>query len=150
MQKKKYFISWEGEVHRPIFPDFATFGIVCNQSSSKWPTMANLAIEVAQIGLKWQILVNFQLFPSFPTKAAQMDSKRPISPNLHLLQSFPTKAAHFWPNFKKILSVGGTSANFLRFCNFSNCLQLKWLKMTHNGQYCHRSGLDWLKIANFG
>ena len=48
---------------------------ICNFSNHfqlKWlkrPTIANYATEVAWIGSKWPILVNFQLFPSFPTKS---------------------------------------------------------------------------------
>ena len=71
--------------------------------------MANFATKVAQIGLKWQILVNFQLFPGFPQKATQIDSKWPISPDSQLFQSFPTKAAHFWQNLKIFHFWGGTS-----------------------------------------
>ena len=41
-------------------------------------------------------------------------------------------------------------ANFLSFSTFSNGFTLKWLKMTHNGQFCQKSGLDWLQTANFG
>ena len=151
MQKKKFLISWGAEVHWPIFPDFATFELFATkvaQNDPQWPIWPLKWLRLARNCQLWSI---FNFSHLFPQKAAQMDSEWPISPSLHLLQSFPTKAAHFWPNFKKFLSAGGgTSANFLRFWNFSNCLQLKWLKMTHNGQYCHQSGLDWLKIANFG
>ena len=57
-------------------------------------------------------------------------------------------------NFLKILFsilVGGgaTSANFLNFSTFSNHFTPKWLKMTHNGKFCQKNGLDWLKMANF-
>ena len=68
--------------------------------------MANFATKVARIGLKWPILVNFQLFPGFPQKASQIDSKWPISSDSQLFQSFPTKAAHFWQNLKNFYFVG--------------------------------------------
>ena len=43
------------------------------------------------------------------------------------------------------------TGNFFEFFNFfANHFTLKWLKMTHNGKFCQKSGLDWLKIANFG
>ena len=45
---------------------------------------------------------------------------------------------------------GGSSVNFLSFSTFSNSFTLKWLKMTYNGEFCQNSGLDWLKMANFG
>ena len=40
--------------------------------------------------------------------------------------------------------------NILSFSTFSNCFTWKQLKMTHNGEFCQKSGLDWLKMANFG
>ena len=64
---------------------------------------------------------------------------------------FPPKWLIFLPNLKIFIYRGrGTSANFPRFCNFLNRLQPKWLKMTHNGQFYHQSGSDWLDMANFG
>ena len=45
---------------------------------------------------------------------------------------------------------GGYISKFLSFSTFSNCFTLKWLKMTHNGQFCQKCGLDWLQMANFG
>ena len=45
---------------------------------------------------------------------------------------------------------GGTLANFLSFSTFSNRFTWKQLKMTHNGEFWQKSGLDWLKMANFG
>ena len=53
---------------------------------------------------------------------------------------------------KKILFLGGrggTSANFLSFPTFSNCFTPMWLKMTHNGKFGQKSGLDWVKMAIF-
>ena len=38
---------------------------------------------------------------------------------------------------------------FFEFFNFLNCFTPKWLKMTHNGQFYQKSGLDWLQMANF-
>ena len=39
---------------------------------------------------------------------------------------------------------------FLSFSTFSNHFTLKWVKVTHNGKFCQKSGLDWLQTANFG
>ena len=199
--------------------------------------MTNFATKVAQIGSKWPVLVNLQLFPQ---KVAQIDLEWPILPDSQLFPIFPTKAAHFAPNFKIFIFGGvyisqfseicnflncfpnevaqndpqqailppkllGLAQNgqfwsifnfslkkwlrltwngqfclipnfsqyfppsspfctkfqnfhfwgvyigqFSEICNFLNCFQMKWLKMTHNRQFCHQSGLDWLKMANFG
>ena len=65
----------------------------------------------------------------------------------HLLQP---KCLTFGEISKIFIWRGGTSANFLNFSTFSNCFTLKWLKMTHNGKFCHQSGSDWLKMVNFG
>ena len=38
---------------------------------------------------------------------------------------------------------------FLSFPTFSNHFTLMWLKMTHNGKFGQKSGLDWVQTANF-
>ena len=83
---------------------------------------------------------------------AQIDSGWPNSPNSQLFPSFATKMSHFWRNLKIFLSWGGggTLAKFLSVLHFSNHFTPKWLKMTHNGKFCQKSGLDWLQTANFG
>ena len=53
-----------------------------------------------------------------------------------------SKKIYFW--------VGGYIGKFLSFSTFSNCFTLKWLQMIHNGEFCQKSGLHWLKMANFG
>ena len=40
-------------------------------------------------------------------------------------------------------------ANFLSFPTFPNCFTPMQLKMTHNGKFGQKSGLDWCKKANF-
>ena len=58
---------------------------------------------------------------------------------------------HFLKIFFSILGEGGgTLAIFLSFSTFLNHFTPKQLKMTHNGEFCQKSGLDWLKMANFG
>ena len=111
--------------------------------------MANFATEVAQIGSKWPIFFsNFNVSQVSPQKAAHIDLKWPISPNSQLFQSFPIQISSFLA--KSQIGGGGTLAKFSQICNFLNCFQPQWLKMTHDGQFCHQSGSNWLKIANFG
>ena len=57
--------------------------------------MANFATKVAQIGSKWPILVNFQLFPGFPPKAAQIDLEWLISLIHNFSNLFPPKQLIF-------------------------------------------------------
>ena len=67
------------------------------------------------------------------------------------LHDFTNTTSRFWRNFKNFCSGGaGTLANVLSFSTILNCSTQKWLKMTHNGEFCQKSGLDWLLMANFG
>ena len=66
------------------------------QIGSKWPIWVNFQVfpqKVAQIFTEWPILPNSQLFISFPRETAQNHLERPILPNSQLFQSFPTEAA---------------------------------------------------------
>ena len=117
------------------------------QNDPQWPILPAKWLRLAQNGQFWSI---FSFSNLFPQKAAQIDLEWPILPDSQLFQSFPTKAAHFSPNFKIFIFGGVYISQFSEICNFLNCFQIKWLKMTHNRQFCHQSGLDWLKMANFG
>ena len=86
-------------------------------------------------------------FHLFPQNEAQIDSEWPISPNSQLFHLLPQKHLIFGEISKIFIPGGGTLAYFL---SFSNCFTPKWLKMTHNGKFSQKSGLDWLKTANFG
>ena len=114
----------------------------CQILPKKW-------LRLAQNSQFWSFCMFFHLFHQ---NEAQIDSEWPISTDSQLFPSFATKASHFWRNLKNFHSWGGwgTSANFLSFSTFSNRFTLKWLKMTHNVKFCQKSGLDWLKTANFG
>ena len=75
-------------------------------------------------------MVNFTQFTTFPIFCHQSVSFLEKSQNILFLR-------------------GGTSANFLTFPTFSNRFTPMWLKMTHNGKFCQKSGLDRVKMANF-
>ena len=105
-------------------------------------------LRLAPNGQFWSFCRFFYLFSQ---NEAQIDSEWPISPNSQPFPSFATKASHFWRNLKKFCSWGrGTLAIFLSFSTFSNRFIPKQFKMTHNGQFCQISGLDWLQTAIFG
>ena len=102
---------------------------------------------MAPNGQFWSFCMFFHLFPQ---NEAQIDLEWPISPYSQLFPSFATKVSHFWRNLKNFHSWwGGTLDNFLSCSTFSNHFTVKWLKMTHNGKFCHKNGLDWLKMSNF-
>ena len=63
---------------------------------------------------------------------------------------FCHQSVSFLEKSQKFSFLGSTSANCLSFSTFSNHFSPKWLKMTHNGQFFQKSGLDWLQMANFG
>ena len=69
--------------------------------------------------------------------------------HFYLSSRFPPKQLIFHQISKFLFPGAGYISQFSKICNFLNCFQPKWLKMTHNGQFCHQSGLDWLKMANF-
>ena len=77
-----------------------------------------------------------------PQNEAEIDSEWSISPDSQLFPSFATKASHFWRNLKNFHFGGGTLANFLSFPTFPNRLTPMGLKMTHNGKFGQKSGLD--------
>ena len=138
-------------VHRSIFPDlqlFESFPYEVVQNDPQWSILPLKWFRLARNGQFWSI---FNFSHLFPQKVAQIDLEWPILPDLQRFQSFPTRAAHFSPNFKIFISGGqGVTHQFSQICNFLNHFQLKWLKMTHNGQFCHSSGLVQPKMANFG
>ena len=64
---------------------------------------------------------------------------------------FCHQSISFLEKFQKFsfLGWGVTSANFLSFPTFSNHFTPMRLKMTHNGKFGQKSGLDWVKTAIF-
>ena len=105
-------------------------------------------LRLAQNGQFWSFCMFFHLFSQ---NEAQIDLEWPISPNSQLSPFFATKVSHFWRNLKNFCSWGrGFISQFSYIGNFLNCFQPMWLKMNHNGQFCHQSGSDWLEMGNFG
>ena len=129
-----------------IFPDlqlFESFPTGEAQNDPQWPILPPKWLRLAQNGQFWSF---FNFSQVFPKKVAHIDSEWPISSNSQLFQYFPTKSAHFWPNLK---FWGGTLAKFFQICNFFNCFQPQWLKMTPNGQFCDHIGSNWPILVNF-
>ena len=86
----------------------------------------------------------FYLFPQ-----NDFDSEWSISPIHNFSHLLPPKHIIFGEISKIFISGGGTSANFLSFPTFSNRFTPIRLKMTHNGKFGQKSGLDWVKTAIF-
>ena len=113
--------------------------------------MANFAkkwLRLAQNCLFWS-------FCSFSIFSPKMRLRLTWNGQFHLIHNFfhllPPKHLIFGEISKIFIpGGGGTLANFLSFSTVLNCFTSKWLTMTHNGQFCQKNGLDWLKMANFG
>ena len=88
-------------------------------------------------------------FYLFPQNEVEIDSEWSISPDSQLFPSFATKASHFWRNLKNFRFWGGYIANFLSFPTFSNHFTPMLLKMTHNGKFGQKSGLDFKMAQSF-
>ena len=87
----------------------------------------------------------------FPQDEAQIHLEWPISPHSQLFPSFANKASHFSRNLKKFSFLeGGVHWQFFECSTFLIPFTQEQLKMTHNGEFCQKIGLDWLKMANFG
>ena len=76
-----------------------------------------------------------------------------MSPRTAILQSkfnfgHAKSSNNFSPDFRIFIWGWGTSTNFFSFSTFSNHFTQMQLKITHNGKFCQKSGLDWLKMTN--
>ena len=143
----KIFIWRQGTLAN-FFNFFKLFHTEAAKNDPQLQILPKKWLRLAQNGQFESFCMFFHLFPQ---DEAQIDSEWPISPNSQLFPSFATKASHFWRNLKIFCSWGRhTLAIFLSFSTVLNCFTLKHFKMTHNGKFCQKSGLDWLKMANFG
>ena len=109
--------------------------------------MANLAKSC----LDWVKMANFCHFTGFSPKVRLRLTWNGL---FHLIHNFthllPPKHLIFGEISKIFISRGGTLANFLSFSTFLNCFTPKELQMTHNGKFGQKSGLDGVKMVNFG
>ena len=140
-----------GGVHWQIFWVFQLIWIILHWTGSKWPSMVSFLKKWLRLTHKSQFLSFCSFIHIFPQNEAQIDLEWPISPDSQLFPSFATKASHFWRNLKNFYSWGERVHHQIFWVfNFLNHFTLEWLKMTLNGKFCQKSGLDWLKMTNFG
>ena len=138
--------EWSISPDSQLFPSFAT------KASHFWRNLKNYHC--------WGgTLANFFTFPTFSNhftpRRLKMKLRLTQNGQFHLIHNFshllpPIFFLHFWRNLKNYRFWGrGTLANFLSFPTFSNHFTPMRLKMTHNGKFCQKSGLDWVKMPNF-
>ena len=141
----KIFISGGGgtSANFLIFPTFSNCfspmrlemthnGKFGQKSGLDWVKMAIFAyfsIFSPKMRLTLLEMVNFTWFTTFPI--------------------FYHQSVLFLEKSQKFSFLGGTSAYFLSFPTFSNRFTPMRLKMTHNGKFGQKSGLDWVKTAIF-
>ena len=65
-----------------------------------------------------------------------------LLPPKHLISSKLSKICISWG--------GRYIGKIFEFFNILDSFHTKLAKMTHNGKFCQKSQLDWLKMANFG
>ena len=101
-------------------------------------------------GLDWVKTAIFAYFSIFPPK---MRLRLTRNGHFHLIHNFshllPPKHLIFGEISKILISGGGYIGNFLIFPTFSNRFTPMRLKMTHNGKFGQKSGLDWVQTAIF-
>ena len=113
-----------------------------------WQILPKKWLRLAPNGQFWSFCRFFHLFPQ---NEAQIDLRMANFTRFTTFPIFYHQSVSFLEKSQKsFLFFEGTSANFLSFSTFSNHFTPERLKMTHNGKFCQKSGLDWLKIANFG
>ena len=153
----------------PMFSNFfKSFHTNAAENDPQWQIWPK---KWLRLGQKGHFCIFFYLFPQ---NEVEIDSEWSISPDSQLFPSFATKVSHFWRNLKNFhfwgganffstlanffsfhifleesQKLGGTLANFLSFPTFSNRFTPMQLKMTHNGKFGQKSGLDWVKMAIF-
>ena len=127
--------------HNNLFKSFHTNAAGNDPQWQIWPK------TWLRLGQNGHFCIFFYLFPQ---NEVEIDSEWSISPDSQLFPSFATKASHFWRNLQNFHFWGrGTLANFLTFPTFSNRFTPIQLKITHNGKFGQKSGLDWVKMAIF-
>ena len=146
LEKSQNFLFLRGGgVHWPYLLNsstfFESFHTEAAQNDTQWPILPNKWLRLAPNGQFWSFCRFIYLFSKMRLR---LTLEWPILPDSQLSPSFATKVSHFWRNIKSLsFHRGGTSANFLSFSTFSNCFTPERLKMIHNGEICHQSGLDW-------
>ena len=130
--------------------NFLSFPTFLNCFTSMWHKMTHNCKFDQESGFDWVKTANLACFSIFSPK---MRLRLTQNGQFYLIHNFsrllPPKRLIFGEISKIFISVGGTSANFLSFPTFSNCFTPMLLKMTHNGKFGQKSGLDWVKMAIF-
>ena len=118
---------------------FKSFHTEAAHNDPQWQILPKKWLRLAQNGLFWS-------FCSFSIFSPKMRLRLTRNGQFHLIHNFshllPPKHLIFGEISKSFILGVGILANFLSFSTFLNHFTLKWLKMTHNGEFCPKHGLD--------
>ena len=131
--------------------NFLSFSNFPNRFTSEWLTMTHNGQFCQKSSLDWLQMANFGHFAGFSIFSSKMRLRLTQNGQFHPIHNFSHlchQSISFWRNLKNFCSAGVHQQIFV-FLNFLNCFTLKQLTMTHNGEFCQKSGLDWLQTANF-
>ena len=138
----KVFIPGRGYIGKffEFFIFFESFHTEAAQNDTQWPILPKKWLRLAPNGQFWSFCRFFYLFP-------KMRLRLPGNGQFHLIHNLshllPPKHLIFGEISKIFIPGGGvTLANVLSFSTFLNRFTPKWLKMTHNGEFCQKSGSD--------
>ena len=126
-----------------FFKFFKSFYTKVAQNDTQWQIWPKKRLRLALNGQFWS-------FCRFSYLSPKMRLRLTRNGKFHLIHNFshllPPKCHLIFGEISKIIvpggGGGGTSAKGLIFSNFSNSFTPKRLKMTHNGKFCQKSGLD--------
>ena len=137
-----------------ILANFFGFATFLNCFTLEWFKMTLNGKFCQKNDLDWLQKANFHHFTGLSIFSPKMRLRLTWNGQFHLIHNFShllsPKCLISGEISKIFIPVGGISANFLSFSTFLNHFTLKWLKMTYNGKFCQKSGLDWLQMTNFG
>ena len=150
-----------GKISKIIIPgeggtlaNFLSFSTYLNHFTLEWLKMTLNGKFCQKSDLDWLQNANFHHFAGLSIFSPKMRLRLTWNGQFHPIHNFshllPPKCLIFGEISKIFIPLGGISANFLSVSTFLNHFTLKWLKMTYNGKFCQKSGLDWLKMTNFG
>ena len=140
----KIFISGGGCTSAK-FLSFPTFSNCFTPMWLKMTHNGKFGLKSGLNGSKGQFCMFFYLFPQ---NEAGIDSEWSIS-LIHNFSHLCHQRVSFFGEISKFSFGGGYIGNFFSFPTFSNHFTPMQLKMTHNGKFGQKIGLDWVKMANF-
>ena len=133
--------------------NFLCFPTFSNRFTPIWLKITHNCKFCQKSGLDWVKTAKFGHFAGFFIFSPKMRLRLTQNGQFHLIHNIsyllPPKLLIFGEISKIVVSRVGYIGKFLSFPTFSNRFTPMQLKITHNGKFGQKSGLDWVKMANF-